>query len=147
MEKEKETKFKKSIKDALGRTISRADDQIYFVLIGEPISDVNSFFKNAEKTIGKIGFIKCFLEEPKGSNKTIVKVKIKKDKRLACTSMPKQFSFLNKVVTTEPNDEMSNHEWKTILYCGYCGVFNPSENFVRICDLKSIDYNGIMHKI
>ena len=131
----------KIVKDALGRPISRDKDKVYFVQLSSPATNVNDFFKEVQKEMKKKGFIKLQLEQPQ-VKQSFARVKIKPAAKVACTSIPQQFAVLKKILTNVPNDDLVNHEWKTILYCGYSGVYNPSENFIRFNDIDNIFFTG-----
>ena len=140
MEPNNDKKNKQTVKDALGRTLSRDQDQIYFVSFDSDAGNVNKFFKQAEDQIKKIGFLKLYQEKPKSKHN--VRVRIKPKAKIACTSIPKHFSLLKQVLTAAPDDSLVNHEWKTILYLGFSGVFNPAENFIRFNDISNISFVG-----
>jgi hypothetical protein len=140
MEPKNDIKTKQIVRDALGRVISRDQDRVYFVSFDGDANNVSKFFKNAEDQIKKTGFIKLYKENPRSKN--IVKVRIKPQAKIACISIQKHFSLLKQVLTSNPDDNLVNHEWKTILYLGFSGVFNPSENFIRINDLNNISFVG-----
>lgn len=146
MENEKQEKNKKIIKDALGRVISRDPDKVYFVYVDKSINSVNDFFKIIEKEIKLKGFVKLFINQP-DSKKVFAKVKIKPQAKVACTSIPDHFALLNKVLTSDPNDDLVNHEWKTLYYCGYSGVFNPAEDHIRFNDINNMSYLGSEFKV
>lgn len=146
MSKEKDKKDKKFVKDALGRPAICDKDSFYFVCFEKPIKDINEFYKNAEKTINSIGFIKCYKEKPKGS-KNSVKIKIKEKSKVASMSIPEHFSIMNKILTSYPDESLSGHEWKTIKYTGYCGVYHPAGKKLLLCDPHCIDYKGIEYSI
>ena len=145
MDKEKPIENQKIIKDALGRTLSRETDAVYFVQLQKPTDNLNTFFKEAEKEIAQKGFIKLLTKQP-NSKQFFSKVKIKKKSHIACTSIPQHYAALNRVVTGTPDDTLSKHEWKTILYCGFSGVLNPSEDFIRFNDINGISFVGSEYK-
>lgn len=140
MEPKNDNQTKQIVKDALGRTISRDQDKVYFVSFDSNSENVNKFFKQAEDQIKKTGFLKLYQENPQ--SKHTVRVRIKPKAKIACISIPKHFSLLNQVVTAPPDDNLINHEWKTILYLGFSGVFNPAENFIRFNDISNISFVG-----
>lgn len=146
MPEEKDKKDKKFVLDGLGRPALCDRDSFYFVCFEKPIKDINDFFKNAEKTIDKTGFIKCYKEKPK-SSKNAVKIKVKNKSRIASMSLPEHFSIMDKILTSYPNENLSKHEWKTIKYTGYCGVYNPAEKIILVCDPHCIEYKGIEYNI
>jgi hypothetical protein len=146
METEKQTENKIILKDALGRKISRSYDSTYYIYVDKPVQNVSSFFDFVEKEIKNKGFVKLFMNSP-NSKKNVAKAKIKKKSKIACTAIPSHFAILNKVLTSEPNDELVNHEWKTIYYCGFSGLHNPSEDFIRIFDVNSLSFAGSEFKI
>lgn len=140
MEPKNDKQTKQIVKDALGRTISRDQDKVYFVSFDSDTGNVNKFFKQAEDQIKNIGFLKLYQENPK--SKHTVRVRLKPKAKIACTSIPKHFSLLKQVLTATPDDNLVNHEWKTILYLGFSGVFNPTENFIRVNDISNILFVG-----
>ena len=146
MDNEKPNKNVKIIKDALGRTISRDSDRTYFVHLPKPVSNVSAFFKLIEDELKKKGFVKLFLNAP-SSKVAVARVKIKPKSKIACTSIPQHFALLNKVITADPNDDLTKHEWKTIYYCGYSGVYNPSEDHIRFNDIDGLSFSGSEFKV
>lgn len=137
---------KEIIKDGLGRIVNRDTDRVYFVQLQKQTENVNSFFKEIKKEIDKNGFFKLNKNQPLDT-KHSVKVRINKNIRVACTSVPQHFSILKKVLTNPPNDTLEKDEWKTLYYCGYSGVFNPSENFIRFNDINGISFIGYEFKL
>lgn len=146
MSKEKDKKDKKIVKDALGRPVMCDKDSLYFISFEKPIKDISEFYKNIEKTISDIGFIKCHRVKPKGV-KNLAKIKIKEKSKLASLSIPEHFSIINKILTSYPDENLSVHEWNTIKYTGYCGIYHPAGRKLLLCDPYCIDYKGIEYSI
>lgn len=140
-------KNNKNIKDALGRDIMVNYEDSYYIVIDTGVKNANDFFNHIEKYIKKYGNVKCFKKSPKTKNSTIVKIKIKKTNKVISTSNPNHFSILNRILTNNPDDELSPKEWVNIKYTGYAGVLNPKEPFIRLCDIHAIEYNGIEYNI
>lgn len=137
----------KNIKDALGRSILVNYEDSYYYPIDKKIDNVNDFFNQAEKEIKKNGYIKCFKKSPSIKNHSIVKIKLKKQNRFISTSNPHHFSIINKILSDIPGEDLPAKEWVNLKYAGYAGSLNPSEPFIRVCDIHSIEYNGIEYKI